>query len=59
MNGTPTDNKQIMKGSLQGSILEPFLFLLYMSDLDASSGDSKVTKFADDRTLMSARNIID
>ena len=54
LNGTCTSKKQILTGVPQGSILGPFLFLLYINDLDENSGDSNVTMFADDTTLINA-----
>ena len=54
LNGTCTSKKQILTGVPQGSILGPFLFLLYINDLDKNSGDSNVTMFADDTTLINA-----
>ena len=54
VNGICSDNKQILTGVPQGSILGPFQFLLYKNDLDTSSGDSKVTMFAGDTTLINA-----
>ena len=57
LKGTSTDNKQILTGVLQGSKRGLFLFLLYMNDLDASSGHSKVTRFADETTLKKVGNI--
>ena len=52
VKGTCTDDELILTGVFQGSIIGPFLFLLHMNDLDASSSDSKVTTFADDATLL-------
>ena len=52
INGTCTDDRQILTGVLLGSILGRFFLLLYMNDLDAFSGDSKVAMFADDTTIM-------
>ena len=57
LDGTCTDNKHIAMGVPQGSLFGPFLFLLHMNCLDASSGDSKVTMLADDKTLINAGNI--
>ena len=54
LNGTRTDKKQILTGVPQGSILGPLLLLLYINDLDMNSGDSNVTMFADDTTLISS-----
>ena len=53
-NGICSDNKQSLTGVPQGSILGLFHFLLYINDLDTRSGDSKVTMFADDNTLINA-----
>ena len=33
----------------------PFLFLLYIKNLDSSSGNSKVSMFADDTTILKAK----
>ena len=52
INGISSDKKQILTGVPQCSIPGPFVFLLYINNLDTSSGDSKVTMFADDTTLI-------
>ena len=54
VNRICTENKLLLTGVPQGSKLGPFRFLLYINDLDTSSGGSKVTRFADDSTLLNA-----
>ena len=55
MNGKETNQKQITTTVPQGSILGPFLFLLYINNLDSCSGNSKVSMFADDTTIFNAK----
>ena len=55
MNGKETNHKRITTGVPQESILGPFLFLLYIKNLDSFSGNSKVSMFADDTTMFSAK----
>ena len=55
MNGTETNEERITTGVPQGSILGLFLFLLYIINLDSSSGNSKVSMFADDTTAFNAK----
>ena len=55
MSGKETNQKRITTGIPQGSILGPFLFILYINNLDSSSGNSKVSMFADDTTIFNAK----
>ena len=55
MNGKDTNQKRIKTAVPQGSVLGPFLFLLYINNLDSSSGNSKVSMFADDTTIFNAK----
>ena len=44
---------------LQGSILGPILFLLYVKDLTNSKKSSKIVLYADDMTVLAADKQID
>ena len=54
INRIGIDNKQMLTGVPQGSILGLFLFWLYINDLDTSSGANEVIMLADDTTLRNA-----
>ena len=58
MNGKETNEKRIKTGVPQRSILGPFLFLLYVNNLESPSGKSKVSMFADDTTTFNAKKIV-
>ena len=47
VDGEVSNWKSVLSGILQGSVLGPILFLIYISDLDDDI-TSKVLKFADD-----------
>ena len=49
-----SSEKSIECGIPQGSVLGPFLFLLYVNDLSTTCSKSKVTMFADDTTVINA-----
>ena len=55
INGKETNQKRVTTHVPQGSILGPFLFLLYINNLDSFSGNSKVYMFADDTTIFNAK----
>ena len=57
-NNTSSDMKLITCGVLQGSILGPLLFLLYINDISSVSGILFSILFADDTTLFySSKNL--
>ena len=59
INGMSSSEKSIKCGIPQGSVLGPFLFLLYVNDLSTTCSESKVTMFADDTTVINAGKRID
>ena len=58
LNGQCSSWPDILAGVLQGSILEPLLFLIYINDL-SSDIKSKCKLFADDTSLFSEVHYID
>ena len=57
-DGGKTDNKTITCGVLQGSILGPLLFLIYINDLSRASNILDSILFADDTNLFNSHGNI-
>ena len=51
VDGEVSNWKYVLSGVLQGSVLGPILFLIYINDLDDDI-TSKVLKFADDTKVV-------
>jgi hypothetical protein len=56
LNDTTSHHLNINTGVLQGSILRPFLFLIYINDLPNSSTFFNFITYADDTTLLTTLN---
>ena len=52
IDGEKSDWVDVKLGVLQGSILGPILFLIYMNDINKCDQTVKFTKFADDTTIL-------
>ena len=50
LNGQISDWRDVLSGVPQGSVLGPFLFLIFINDIDESVG-CKILKFADDSKM--------
>ena len=53
----PSQPKPVRQGVLQGSILGPFLFLLFVNDMPLHLYNSTIDIYADDTTLSSRANL--
>ena len=52
----PSQLKPVRKGVLRGSILAPFLFLLFVNDIPLHLNNSTTDMYADDTTLSLSAN---
>ncbi len=50
INGTASDWESVTSGVSQGSVLGPFLFIIYINDIDVGLNNF-ISKFADDTKI--------
>ena len=53
----PSQLKPVRQGALQGSILSPFLLLLFVNDMPLHLYNSTIDVYADDTTLSLSANL--